>query len=408
MVLTTIPNTISELMPLLSTINIGFTDSVIDLSWAMFAMLGMGWFSKKAKNGSGSSADETDSHSPAPMPISSGQEPEEANDLVDMMLSQGRFPLLLRPQISAGLDENHFRLAMAALEDGMGLVPDGEVTLERTTGGASDNPYEGESATPAQGRIVSVNRFFLDRHPVTNALYREFVAAGGYEKMALWDDTIWTAIFDLVDQTGAPGPRYWKNGTFLPGGENLPVVGVNWYEASAYARWVGKRLPSDAEWVKAGSWPVPISSKTHMQRKYPWGDSMDIERANVWGAATGRIVPVTDFAEGMSVGGIYQLVGNVWEWTGGNYRLDEEAAGQAVLSTPLKSIRGGAYDTYFDNQATCQFQSGENPLSRRHNIGFRCVVGVCDLSLSQAVSPETVSTEASDELPISETEEVNV
>jgi gamma-glutamyl hercynylcysteine S-oxide synthase len=52
-----------------------------------------------------------------------------------------------------------------------------------------------------------------------------------------------------------------------------------------------------------------------------------------------------------------------------------------VLDTPLKSIRGGAFDTYFDNQASCQFQSGENPLNRRHNIGFRCAVGVGDVVL---------------------------
>ena len=124
----------------------------------------------------------------------------------------------------------------------MALVPDGEVALEET-----DSP-----------RVVAVQRLFLDRYPVTNREYYEFVAAGGYQQMALWDESILPAVLDFVDRTDQPGPKYWENGCYPAGEERHPVVGVSWYEAAAYARWVGKRLPSDAEWVKAGCWPVPL------------------------------------------------------------------------------------------------------------------------------------------------------
>ena len=393
--LMTIPYMIGGLSSLWGTVTAGLTDTGSDLSWAMFGILGMAWFFGRHKEDAVDTEESSRAASPAPMPLSSVEAPDKTSELVDQMLSQGRFALLLRPQISSGLDEDHFRRALAALEDSMGLVPDGNVTLEQSARGAGDNPYEGGDGTPVTTRVVSVERLFLDRYPVTNQRFHEFVEAGGYEQMTLWDETIWTAIFDMVDQTGMPGPRYWKDGTYLPGEEDHPVVGVNWYEANAYARWVGKRLPSDAEWVKAGSWPIAVSANTTKQRKYPWGDSMEIERANVWGSATGRICPVDSFSEGVSVGGIYQLVGNVWEWNGGTYRLDADTAKQAVLSTPLKSIRGGAYDTYFENQASCQFQSGEDPLSRRHNIGFRCAIGVCDLSLTQPSARESSSADLS-------------
>ena len=75
-----------------------------------------------------------------------------------------------------------------------------------------------------------------------------------------------------------------------------------------------------------------------------------------------------------SAAGVLQLVGNVWEWTGTDF-----GAWGGELHPPMKSLRGGAFDTYFDNQAMCQFQSGDTPIARRHNIGFRCALSACDL-----------------------------
>ena len=311
-------------------------------------------------------------------------DPNDINGLVEQMLAQERFALLLRPQVVGNLSEDQFRRTLCSLEQTMALVPDGGVVLVRTDEALDDGKLDDEEIAAARGHVIKVERFFLDRYPVTNRQFYQFAASGGYAQMSLWDKSIWTAVLDLVDCTGMPGPRYWQHGHFLPGEENHPVVGVSWYEACAYARWLGKRLPTDPEWVKAGSWPVPLCSTVRMQRKYPWGDTMDLKCANLWGSGPGRIVAVDQFPGGVSVGGVYQLIGNVWEWAGGNFRAGDHPSGELILPVPMKSIRGGAFDTYFDNQATCQFQSGENPLQRRHNIGFRCAVGVCDLVLGRS------------------------
>lgn len=324
----------------------------------------------------------------APRPARRLADPHDTQALAEQMLQQGRYALLLRPQIAGKLSKDLFRSCLEALNEQMALVPDGEVVLGRIDELLGDGKVTDDQVAQSRSRVVFVQRFFIDRYPVTNREYCEFVAAGGYEQMALWDPAIWPAVLEFVDRTGCPGPRYWEEGSFRAGDENLPVVGISWYEAAAYARWVGKRLPSDAEWVKAGAWPVRLSATARGQRCYPWGATMDRRKANLWGSGPGRVVSVYDFAEGVSVGGVYQLIGNVWEWTSGNFRPTDHPHGDLILPGPMKNIRGGAFDTYFDNQATCQFHSGENPLHRRHNIGFRCAIGVCDLLLARSEPPQ--------------------
>lgn len=300
-------------------------------------------------------------------------DPNDLNSLVEGMLARDRYALLLRRQLVSNLKSEQFQRAREALENQMALVPSGEVTLSTPCTADSDDDEPAES-------VRRVEAMFLDRYPVTNRQYLQFVESGGYEQMSIWDPQVWTAVFDFVDATGTPGPRFWKHGRYPRGEDDLPVVGVSWYEAAAYARWVGKRLPTEAEWVKAGSWPVPLSDKKQWQRKFPWGDTMDRERCNLWGSGPGKVVAVGEFSSGVSVGGVYQLIGNVWEWTSGNFGAVDGASQDLLLPVPMKSIRGGAFDTYFENQATCQFQSGENPLSRKHNIGFRCALGMCDVA----------------------------
>jgi iron(II)-dependent oxidoreductase len=309
----------------------------------------------------------------SPRPPTARRAPAD-DSLVEQMIASGREALLLRPQIAANLTDSDLAAAQVALDEAMAIVPQGAVNMRARC--FEDLP---EAEAQRGERLVQVDGFFLDRYPVTNEQYHQFVSGGGYEQMSLWDESIWPAVLGFTDQTGQPGPRYWQNGKFPEGKEDHPVVGVCWYEAAAFARWVGKRLPTDPEWVKAGTWPVTTDAGRPVQRKFPWGDAMDRRLVNLWGNGINQTVSVTASPGSASVGGVQQLVGNVWEWTSSTFG-NWEAPGRKIETTmPLKSIRGGAFDTYFDNQASCQFQSGEAPLSRKHNVGFRCALGFCDV-----------------------------
>ncbi|MDX1948000.1 MAG: SUMF1/EgtB/PvdO family nonheme iron enzyme [Pirellulaceae bacterium] len=310
--------------------------------------------------------------------------------LVEQMLSQGREALLLRPQIAANLSPDDVALAQAALDEAMSIVPDGPVIMRARC------HEDLEDADVSRGeRLIEVEGFFLDRWLVTNADYQRFVDDGGYEQMSLWDESIWSAVLGFTDKTGHPGPRFWHDGHFPDGLADHPVVGVSWFEAGAYSRWVGKRLPTDPEWVKAGSWPVAAEGARPIQRKFPWGEAMDRGLVQLWGTGQNGTTAVTATPGSASVGGVQQLVGNVWEWTSTNFGIWEPAGRKIETSLPLKSIRGGAYDTYFDSQANCQFQSGESPLSRKHNIGFRCGLGFCDVIQAGAAGDENEESNSS-------------
>lgn len=308
---------------------------------------------------------------------------DEMSVLIGDMLRHGRYGLLLRPAIASTLSEPQTRRARNLLEEAMSLVPEGHVVLGHPAGQFVD--AADRARTLPEHRTVWVEAVFIDRHPVTNRQFKQFVDEGGYDQMEIWDTEIWPAVLDFVDKGGATGPRFWTDGDYPPGLDDHPVVGVSWHEAAAYARWVGKRLPTDAEWTKAGSWPVPVAGNKLSQRKYPWGKSMDRTRANLWGAGRNETAPVGRFEGGASVGGVSGLIGNVWEWTASSFSItvpgtSAGAYGALVLPVPMKSVRGGAFDTYFDSQATCHFASGDEPLARKHNIGFRCALGVCDVA----------------------------
>ncbi len=307
--------------------------------------------------------------------------------LVDEMLTQSRYALLLRRQLIGNLTVEQLARTRAALSDGMCLVPEGDVELHL---GAGVCDQDGEGAAHGS-HPVHVEAYYLDRYPVTNEQFYHFVSSGGYEQMAIWDQEILPALLDFVDETGHVGPRYWHKGRYPRGEERHPVVGVSWYEAAAYSRWAGKRMVTDAEWIKAGSWPVALAGHPLLQRRYPWGEAMDRNRANLWGSGPGRTVSVEQFPGGVSVGGVQQLIGNVWEWTADPFVLesaDEPATGE---KRSLKSLRGGAFDTYLDTQATCNFQSGDWALARKHNIGFRSAISLCDLTCRGGNSEDDLS-----------------
>lgn len=147
--------------------------------------------------------------------------------------------------------------------------------------------------------------FLMDKLEITNREYKAFVDAGGYSARAWWDSTIvrdgrviaWeAAVAAFVDRTGRPGPASWEGGAPVSGSEDLPVGGVSWYEARAYARFAGKELPTVIEWnaaaiPEAARWVVP-------------NGRYDATSPVVGGAAAG-----------VSPRGVYDMAGNVREWT---------------------------------------------------------------------------------------------
>ncbi len=306
----------------------------------------------------------------------------ETHDLVRQMFVQNRCALLLRPQIAADLEPETVNHAHKCLEDDMAFTPEGAVFMEswRALNGNEEDAEEDAML----GALVHVTTYYLDRHTVTNQRFQKFVDAGGYEDMSLWDPEIWPAVLSFIDQTDHPGPRFWRGGRHLKELQTHPVVGVCWYEAAAYSRWVGTRLPTDPEWVKAASWPVSVGDRRPVQRKFPWGDTPADSPARLWASDGQSTVGVDQHPEGATVGGVLQMVGNVWEWTADSFGAWEPPEARIETNSGMRSIRGGAFDTYFANQAACQFQSGENPLSRRRNIGFRCALGAADLATTFA------------------------
>jgi hypothetical protein len=190
--------------------------------------------------------------------------------------------------------------------------------------------------------------YMIDVYPVTNSRFRKFIEAGGYTNLKLWsaEGQKW------LKKSLAVEPKYWKAETW---NQPLhPVVGVNFYEAEAYANWDDKRLPTEKEWERAAR-GIDI-------RKYPWGNEFDPGRCNTSESNIRSTTPVTHYANGMSLAGCYDMVGNVWEWCQ-DWSDNLES---------FKVVRGGSWEEDRDN-ALCTAREWYPPDLRYDAIGFRCV-----------------------------------
>jgi iron(II)-dependent oxidoreductase len=273
--------------------------------------------------------------------------------------------------------EGQIDKAWEALRKQMALVPEGEVWLS-----ATDPISLSETSSMARYIPVWVDSLYIDRTCVTHRDFAQFVAAGGYTRDNLWPPEILSNVLQFVDSTGCPGPKYWREGRPPKNKLNHPVTGICWYEANAYAHWRGKRLLTPAEWQWAAIW-AGGQSNSATQRRFPWGDSFDPQRCNTWNSGIGTTVPVDEYYSGCTPNGVYQLIGNVWEWTSALFDCDDAPNGDRVLTEyPLAEVRGGAFDSYFASQATAQFRTGQSLMFRGPNVGFRCCV-----SAEQLVSP---------------------
>jgi iron(II)-dependent oxidoreductase len=259
--------------------------------------------------------------------------------------------------------------AWQLLEEEMVLVPGGQVRLMST----KPEAFAGEAATE-QWEPTTVKSLYMDRFAVTNAEFARFVAGGAYGNPEWWPRQILPLLLTFVDSTGMPGPRYWSQATPPPGKERHPVVGISWYEALAYANWAGKRLPLPAEWQRSATWYHDANGGR--RTRYPWGNGFSTERANIASGSRNGTVPVDAYHAGCTPNGIYQLIGNTWEWVADLFDCAGDGGGlRFAFPEAMGEIRGGAFDTYFASHGTAQFRSGQSLLYRGWNVGFRCCVG---------------------------------
>ena len=251
------------------------------------------------------------------------------------------------------------------------LVPAGKFSMGSTDPAALDNERPVHE--------VHVEAFWMDAAPVTNGQYRQFVEAGGYDDARWWSELgwAWRLEADLA------APQFWRRdggrwlrlrfGTVEPVPDDEPVQHVGWYEADAYARWAGRRLPTEAEWEKAAVFD-PASGAS---RRWPWGDAPPTaEHANLGQRHLGP-APVGAYPAGASAVGCHQMVGDVWEWTASEFRgypgfewYPYAEYSDVFYGSDHKVLRGSSWATD-PSVGRTSFRNWDYPIRRQIFAGFR-------------------------------------
>ncbi|WEG13547.1 formylglycine-generating enzyme family protein [Pullulanibacillus sp. KACC 23026] len=280
-------------------------------------------------------------------------------------------------------------------KENMIYIPGGEFLM-----GTEDKegfPWDGEGPI----RNVTVKPFYIDPYTVTNLEFKQFVEVTGYVTEA--EKFKWSYVFHLfVPSTGVKvlgSPRqtpwwlaveeaYWKQpegpGSGIEERLDHPVVHISWNDAQAYCDWAGKRLPTEAEWEFAARGGL-------VQKRYPWGDDLTPDGKHMCNIWQGKFPVENDASDGY-VGtapvktyepngyGLYQIVGNVWEWCSDFFSPTYHKSGQCVNPTgpadgTSRTMRGGSYLCHksYCNRYRVAARSQNTPDSSSGNVGFRCV-----------------------------------
>ncbi len=254
--------------------------------------------------------------------------------------------------------------------------PGGQVTI-----GTDDTRAAYDNERPKHR--VALKPFLIDRSPVTNWRYLEFMNDGGYARSDLWSEAgrRWLA------ESKAAAPKYWqREGTnwteramdlVRPVDPARPVCHVSYYEAEAFARWDGKRLPTEPEWEAAASWD-PVSGKA---RAFPWGDNIEASKQANVDQLSFDTAPVGSFGANVSPSGCYGMIGDVWEWTStdfGGYpgfkSFPYKEYSEEFFGSDYKVLRGGSWATRA-GAIRNTFRNWDYPIRRQIFSGFRCAQG---------------------------------
>jgi iron(II)-dependent oxidoreductase len=252
-------------------------------------------------------------------------------------------------------------------------MPGGAVRI-----GTDDRSEAYDNERPSH--VVDLPPFWIDVHPTTNGEYMAFMADGGYENRDFWTDAGWA----WRCQEGIECPGYW----FRDEGRwkvrsmdriddvdrSHPVCHVCFHEADAFARWAGKRLPTEFEWEAAATWNPDTGTKT----RFPWGDGAATSaRANV-GAVQFGTDPIGSRPENVSPIGCHGMIGDIWEWTSSDFRgypgfeaFPYPEYSEVFFGDESKVLRGGSWASRgCVSRAT--FRNWDYPIRRQIFSGFRC------------------------------------
>ena len=244
--------------------------------------------------------------------------------------------------------------------------------------GTNDRTTAYDNERPAHQ--TRVDPFWIDEYPVTNGEFERFIAEEGYSRREFWSEAGW----QWLEQAGASAPKYWSQskgrwvtrsmeraGPVVP---SHPVCHVCYFEAEAYARFVGKRLPTEPEWEAAASW----DSATGTKRTFPWGEEpVSRELANLDQLSFGT-TPIGSYPRNVSPLGCYGMIGDVWEWTASDFHgypgfesFPYKEYSEAFFGSEYKVLRGGSWATR-PGAVRNTFRNWDFPVRRQIFSGFRC------------------------------------
>jgi iron(II)-dependent oxidoreductase len=252
------------------------------------------------------------------------------------------------------------------------LVPGGPFAM-----GTSTDAWALDNERPAYR--VHIAPFFLDTAPVTCGDYLGFIEDDGYHEPRWWAPDGWA----MVCERRMAAPLFWTReggrwlrrrfGVIEPVPHEEPVLHISWYEADAYARWAGRRLPTEAEWEKAAR----HDPATGRSRRYPWGDDdPGPDHANL-GQRHLRPAVAGSYPDGASPLGIRQLIGDVWEWTASDFlpypgfrAFPYREYSEVFFGGRYKVLRGGSFAV---DPVVCRgtFRNWDHPVRRQIFAGFR-------------------------------------
>jgi eukaryotic-like serine/threonine-protein kinase len=251
-------------------------------------------------------------------------------------------------------------------KDGMLLVriPAGPFMM-----GSNRSPWDFESPE----HTVTLDEYWIDRIPVTNALFAQFVAATGHRTQA--EQVGWGYVSPGQGEFQTNGAD-WRHPTgpssSISGMDNFPVVQVSWEDAHAYCEWAGRRLPTEAEWEKA--------ARGEDGRLYPWGDTIDCVHANYSNGSktycTGGLTAADAYPSGASPYGVLDMAGNSFDWVADWYQADyykvapdRNPTGPA---TGAKRVHRGGGWYNFNQQVQTTYRYSNPPDWTFGSVGFRC------------------------------------